>query len=204
VDEVGILDDIPWPRASDSLLGARDDWQAIACLDWARGDAVVRALGFQRAAEVLFQELARGRDQDLLVYPFAFCWRHHLELELKCLMRAAAGSLGRSLSKAAQDDMARYGLKQLWARCRPLLEEVDPRSTADLGHAERLLLELHEVDPSGEAFRYATTNAGDPTLAEISASRIALDRFHHVCQALSNLFGGCAAQIDDWRSATGR
>ncbi len=44
-----------------------------ACLDWARGDAVVRALGFQRAAEVLFQELALGRDQDLLVYPFPFC-----------------------------------------------------------------------------------------------------------------------------------
>jgi hypothetical protein len=190
--EFGATEDIPWPSASDSLFGPEDDWRAIACLDWARGSAVVRALGYQRAAEVLFEEIAGGRDQDLLVYPFALCWRHHLELELKTLIRAAANFLEEPVSAAAEAALGQHGLLDLWAQCRPLLERVDPRDDTDLDHAGRLIAQLHKIDPSGEAFRYATTKGGEATLRQVKDDRLAVDRFHRVCQA-SRICSGAAA-----------
>jgi hypothetical protein len=58
--DIGAVDDIPWPTAPETLLGSGDGWQAIACVDWARGDAVVRALGFERAAEVMYESIAQA------------------------------------------------------------------------------------------------------------------------------------------------
>lgn len=199
--DFGAVDDIPWPTASETLLGSGDDWQAIACLDWARGDAIVRALGFQRAAEVIFETIAAGRDQDLLVYPFAFCWRHHLELELKTLIRAASHLLDEPLSDATKEELKRHRLGPLWGICRPLVERIDPSGAADFDTAGRQLDELHRVDPAGEAFRYATRNTGEPWLSAVKDGQIAVDRFHRVCEGLSNLLSGCAGQIDAYRSA---
>ena len=199
--DFGVTDDIPWPTASETLLGSGDHWQAIANLDGAGGSDRLRASGFQRAAEVIFEEIAAGRDQDLLVYPFAFCWRHHLELELKSLIRAAAHLLGEPLSDATKDELKGHRLGPLWALCRPLLERIDPRAAADYGTVGGQLSELHQIDPAGDAFRYAITNAGKPWLASVKAGQIAVDRFHRVCEGLATFLGACADQIDYYRSA---
>jgi hypothetical protein len=149
-------------RGVDRLLGSGDDWQAIASVDSARGSDSVRALGFHRAVEVMFEEIAAGGDQDLLVYPFAFCWRHHLELELKSLIRAASHLVSEPLSDATLDEMKRHRIGPLWRLGRSLLERIDPRGAVEFDIAGRQLGELHQIDPSGEAFRCATTNVCKP------------------------------------------
>jgi hypothetical protein len=78
---------------------------------------------------------------------------------------------------------------------------VDPSGAADLDKAGRKLDELQRVDPVGAAYRYATTNTGEPWPSALKDGQIAVDRFHRVCEGLSNLLSGCADQVDAYRAA---
>ena len=164
--------DVPWPVATDNLIVSGDDWQATACLEWAQGSDVVRALGYERAAEVMFDEIGAGRDQDLLIYPFAFCWRHHLELQLKTLILAASHFLDEPLSDTNEAELNGHRLVPLWATCRPLLDRIEPHEPAHLDTAGRQIAKMHQIDPSGEAFRYAASKARKRYLTRIIHSAV--------------------------------
>lgn len=48
-----------------------------------------RILGFRRAAEVLQAAMLADqstRDLDTVIFPYAACWRHHVELQLNSLL----------------------------------------------------------------------------------------------------------------------
>jgi hypothetical protein len=200
-------DDFSWPSDSDTLLptGAVDPTSS-ADLDWlrywARGTATFHALGFREAAELLAPRVGSGAGQEeTLVFPFALCWRHHLELAVKMLISQAAEYVNESLSKAARSDIAHsHDLANLWGHCRPLLERIDDRDSGSLSQIHRLFRELSQLDPHpGTAFRYPTGSDGLPTLAGVD--RLDVRAFHEACLGLSNALGGWSGIIDDWQSA---
>ena len=67
------------------LFSGDDDWHNNACLnEWSRDHGATYAAGYRRAAELLIEHIdTKGRDQDVLVYPVVFLYRHHVELALK-------------------------------------------------------------------------------------------------------------------------
>lgn len=72
------------PQRGDRLFrGDLRDWINNACLNvMGNGDAYAYKAGYRRGAEVLIDYVCQnGRDQDFLVYPIIFLYRHHVELD---------------------------------------------------------------------------------------------------------------------------
>ncbi|MCZ5484310.1 hypothetical protein O5584_24240 [Escherichia coli] len=69
--------------------------------------------GYRRAADILINHIDEsGRDQDFLVYPVLFLYRHHLELLIKQI-------IGLALALAEDPDKHQYkkddhNLNNLW------------------------------------------------------------------------------------------
>ena len=86
--------------------------------------------------------------------PVLFLWRHHLELQLKGVIRAAALVLDRGAEVPRQ-----HRLPDLWTQARNLVEEAFRHAgerlpldeAATLGAALR---QLSAADPKSMAFRY--------------------------------------------------
>jgi hypothetical protein len=102
-------------------------------------------------------------DQDILVYPIIYLYRHHVELVLKSIIRLASGLLDRELSEQDLKALGRHSLSELWQTCRPLINAVcetaseDTFPESELDGVGSYIRQIHEHDPDGQRFRYATT-----------------------------------------------
>ncbi|BAS29377.1 hypothetical protein [Limnochorda pilosa] len=94
---------------------------------------------------------------DLLVFPIAYCYRQHFELQLKAALKAARRVLG-----PRRPTEPTHNLAALWRSLRSIIEELDAGDRKDLDTVTRLIGELNEVDPNSEAFRYPTSKSGAP------------------------------------------
>lgn len=149
------------------LFSGDADWHNNACLNFVNDHGWGYAEGYRRAAELLTQHIdTHGRDQDLLVYPLVFLYRHHIELAIKRII---------TLSLLMVDDPSRskpkasHNLNTLWAAARKLLREVDatfPR--ANHKNTDCVIKELNRIDERSTAFRYDRTQDGDPSLQGIT------------------------------------
>ncbi len=80
------IGELPWPIAGDYLLSEDSDWWMVACLDWSSDAWSTYANGYRKAAGLIVEHITASQtDQDFLVWPFALCWRHYVELRLKRL-----------------------------------------------------------------------------------------------------------------------
>jgi hypothetical protein len=69
-----------WPAPGAALFtDIPPDWHNVACVNWSRDDWPGYIEGFRRAARYLVLQVDKtGRDQDFLVFPILFLYRHHL------------------------------------------------------------------------------------------------------------------------------
>ncbi len=110
-------DSSPWPDLLRRCFASGDEWHLNACVAFVqshRHEAYAYREGYRRAATMLFEN-AVASDQcspDLLVFPIAFLWRHHLELALKELVR-----LVRRLEDDDRTVPTSHPLLPLWLRC---------------------------------------------------------------------------------------
>lgn len=150
------------------LFSGDDDWHNNACLnEWLRDHGATYAAGYRRAAEILIEHIdTKGRDQDVLVYPVVFLYRHHVELALKriitlCLLQT--DDLDVKGPKTVHD------LNVLWHHARKLVRKVDPSfPRANHSHADAVIKELIAIDSRSTAFRYDRTREDKPSLSGIS------------------------------------
>ncbi|GJH64862.1 hypothetical protein [Escherichia coli] len=60
------------------LLASDSDWHNNACLNYMPDHGTAYTEGYRRAADILINHIDEsGRDQDFLVYPVLFLYRHH-------------------------------------------------------------------------------------------------------------------------------
>ncbi|GII67357.1 hypothetical protein Skr01_74420 [Sphaerisporangium krabiense] len=197
----GIFDDFEplealWPTADDDLLAEDPDWWFVACLDFQKGEWHGYTEGFKEAADVIFQHISGTRaGQDLLVFPFAFCWRHHTELVLKKLIN----DLRRWFGEPSEAQLRTHNIRPLWERARPLLKRWDAVSDDDLDNVQRILLQLDQLDPtSAEHFRYPVTNHGAPTLPNLG--RLHIRRFHEAMGRVSSFLDAADGYLAEMTS----
>lgn len=197
--------DLPWPDGSDTLHGRSTDPTSTVYLGWGYEQEGIRAAAFKDAAAVLAETIAARSgsrpELDLLAYPFLFCWRHYVELELKQLIRSA-----RRLLEVEPDPKHKphHHLRDLWTECSGLLERIDDRNPDDYRNAGRLILELDALDPDGQHFRYALTTATKkrpPTATLAGIDELAIDRVHAALMGLATFLEAAEAQIDDLTQA---
>lgn len=180
-ESASVVGSLPPPRVADVLFGPGEEFQTNACLaqwdaDWAY------SRGFRTAGRRLAEQVCdSGHDQDTLIYPIVYLYRHHVELVLKAIIKTASALLDRELTDGDRKALGGHDLARLWAAARPLLNPVCTREPNrpfpedDLLGIDSYIRQLHEHDPSGESFRYATrkpklgdrrgTTAGTPSLS---------------------------------------
>ena len=152
--------DFNWPRKGDRAF-----MPSIPTADRAQLEAFVMpsegayAAGFQRAADMIVDAAQKdGQNPDDLFFPVAYLYRHHLELMLKELVRLGVRLEALNL---CDDILGEHNLHRLWNRAKDLIKQVWSDSPdSELKAVEHVILEFHEHDPSGEAFRYARDKSG--------------------------------------------
>ena len=158
-----------WPRQGDrafALDGSPADPLLVAAFILPSAGAY--AVGFKDAADKVVEAAAsEDRNPDLLFFPVAYLYRHSLELSLKHIVRMSARSGAISLPESELDELlGGHNLYCLWRQTRAAIEAVWPDGDkSDTDAVEKIILEFHGLDKSGQAFRYPTDKSGRPHLS---------------------------------------
>lgn len=198
-----------WPKRTDIAFGIgtrsiRDD-RIVACAGraLAQREYDFRAAGFQKAADIIVESLSEGGNRpfscDSLFLPVAYLYRHAVEL----LLKEAIG-YGVRLNLITRDAklqklLVGHNLYSLWFRLKPALEAICPDGPKDeLSAAERIIQQFHEIDKTGQRFRYPMVR-GCRAQSEFheSVEWVDLDQLSEVAGGLCNFLGGCISMFDD-------
>jgi hypothetical protein len=183
-----------------SSLSAAEHFRDLAWVGYYNGDTGL-AQGFAEAAEATFSVWqCQARSNDRLLPPIAYNYRHALELALKEAIRQAAAC--RQLNGDADPGLTPQALEAHFKqkqrhRLGPLAQQL-ARLLADLNLDElppdtmRLLHSLHQLDPTGEAFRYEGH-------LKTSASHVDVTRLIERFRATFDIIhGGVLAELDQY------
>lgn len=144
------------------LFEAGEDWQTNACLSFMHDMSYGYIEGYLRAADRLVEHVAEtGNDQDFFVYPIAFMYRQHIELQLKKII-----DTGRRLLTDKGGHPAHHKLHDLWPLAKGMLRQIwssepDPPEFKLIDH---FVDQFSWIDHDSTGFRYPTQKAGDPSL----------------------------------------
>ncbi|WP_252515007.1 hypothetical protein [Escherichia coli] len=148
-------------------MASDSDWHNNACLNYMPDHGTAYTEGYRRAADILINHIDEsGRDQDFLVYPVLFLYRHHLELLIKQI-------IGLALALAEDPDKHQYkkddhNLNNLWPVAQKLILEVDDSyRPSDFRLVKEVVKALHQADERATDFRYARRNDGTRSLEGI-------------------------------------
>jgi hypothetical protein len=94
--------------------------------------------------------LADWFDPNYLVFPFAFVWRHYLELALKDIIIAGCESSGEDVKFLSN----KHEIMKLWRQARPHIVECGPEDDPVLVNVESCLKQFEDIDPWAVGFRY--------------------------------------------------
>jgi hypothetical protein len=169
------------PQKEDVLFPRRSSEEQQANLIQTLGWDWVYSNGFRLAARHLAKEAGTTRtDQEFLFYPIVYLYRHYTELALKAIIKSALGLLDREFTTDHLKTLGNHGLLELWHAAKPLLNPVcelagEPSFLeADLEGVDSYIRQIHEHDPDGQRFRYATTKPKKAKGAAESDSAAAL------------------------------
>jgi len=191
----------PAPRAQDVLFCGGRDWQLNACINWyGSGDAYKS--GFRSAANQLALEACKIRsEQDIIIYPIAYLYRHHIELVLKDIFLMAASLLRLETTNSQKNALMRHNLLKIWNYVIPLLAPIcelageEPLPQEDIEGISSYIRQINDYDSGGNSFRYARELNGARSLPE-NLALINIQDFAIGMEKLSDYLGGLESWID--------
>jgi hypothetical protein len=193
--------------------GPGEDFHRNAML-WPREDDGTLGEGFIAAGNALVRHWQEHGPNDLLLLPIIMNYRHGLELLLKQAIREAAACLRRNGIRDADliaetvnkwlKNTGGHRLQDLGERLNELLVRLREEALPEETH--ETLRHLHELDPTGETFRYASSwdrtqkrfvPSKRPNASHIDVVAMG-DRFRDVASLLG---GGVLTVLDLYREA---
>lgn len=166
-------------------------WEYNACLNFGTNQDYGYIEGYRRSADILVNYIQnKMRDQDILIYPIVFLYRHHIELRLKELIKKGCDLLDDDSQLGKLD----HDIEVLWIKCRKILEKICPESKKDLQRIGKIIKQFHEIDPNSFNFRYLTDKKGkrsiNPELKSIN-----IKEFSNSLREAVDLLEGASCQI---------
>jgi hypothetical protein len=159
------------PKRDIPLLGPGEPWIMNACLNFQADMTIGYVEGYRKAAERLIDCVEEAqRDQDYLVYPILFLYRHHLELRLKELL-----DLQKNLGIRDHSAAHMHKLSQLWKECELGLKRIE----GAIGEEDWYLSVTHcigqieAIDPASDAFRYSKRRDGSKSASTLKQVNLA-------------------------------
>jgi hypothetical protein len=138
--------------------------------------------GYKLAADILVKYLEdcnSGSQQDALVFPIAFLYRHFVEIALKDVL-ATIGYDGNLVGFG-------HDTGKLWTECKSQLETVNLLSQLEPDRVrgfEDFLDHIKDVDSSSFSFRYDSDRKGYPNL--VGTDRIQLSHLADTLEKIEN------------------
>lgn len=200
LEEERQMHELAWPRKADVLITDASDWSNNACLNFAYGpdahDGYAR--GYRIGAEQLTRYvIEENRNQDTLIYPIVFLWRHYTELRLKELLASSQSLLGYPIEREKH-----HKILPLWNKLRPLLKQIEPRGDKEtLDAVGAIMSQLDAVDPDSITFRYPTNKAGEPVLPR-DLTIINVRNFTEVMQRVANFLDAVDVMVTTYLDRT--
>jgi hypothetical protein len=148
----------------EPLFKSDTDWHNNACLNFSHSASIGYTEGYKRAANILVAYINEtARDQDFLVFPIVFLYRHHLELLLKNIIDSGAGLLD-----AQPGYPKNHKLHILWPLAKELIRKIEPGVGPDaFDLIDHVVNELSKVDPGSMSFRYDRDTRGGKSVPQI-------------------------------------
>jgi hypothetical protein len=171
--------------------------------------AYICARGYLVAARLAVEHIHQhGGDQDFLVYPIVFLYRHHVELMLKKLILLAdEGGIQHFTGREPLDEAVRqkltitHSLQWLWDQLRPILKTLGKHGLppADIQGIGSYIRQLNEIDPNSTQFRYTT--AIEETKAKLGrvqqyGGMVGIQNFAEAMERLANYLEGIDSYFD--------
>jgi hypothetical protein len=186
------------PKRGVTLLGPGKPSVMNACLHFSHDMTTGYVEGYRKAAERLIERVEQTHEeQDYLVYPILFLYRHHIELRLKQLLE-----LLHRLGIRTRPARAVHDLWHLWSECQPDLESLTGKEEDEwftsVGHC---IKQLADIDPMSDAFRYPKRRDGSKSVA--SLTHINLATLRETMDSILDWLDGAACILSDYRSDLG-
>jgi hypothetical protein len=183
------------PRKGESLFrGDLRDWKNNACLR--QGDDYAYREGYLKGAQILVRTVAEtGFDQDFLVYPVVFLYRHYIELILKEIIRQAPYLIGRDLTDTEKKHLGEHRIDMLWNDFKPISVAImnvagwDELPVEDVEGIDNYVRQISEIDPHSYSLRYAHSKQGTPSLPK-DLTHINLRHFGELMDRLARYLWG--------------
>ena len=197
----GDLNPSPPPRKDDLLFRSDlPDWTNNACLNVMHGgDEIGYAEGYRRGARLLVEYVAENaRDQDYLVYPIIFLYRHHIELALKNIIVRGLYLIDRVPTEAEKKHLIMHRLDLLWQDLKPMFADICKAAgwrapeRDDVEGIDEYIHQLSSMDPDSYAFRYAHSKKGTPSLPS-DLKQVNLRHFAETIERLADYLDGLDA-----------
>ncbi|WP_433432289.1 hypothetical protein [Nonomuraea sp. CA-141351] len=174
------------------------------------------AFAFRHAAGVIAADWYRQRKDDSLVLVVLYNYRHALELGLKAVIKSMIASLqfeepAQKLTVEQEQVLARARSKHDLSLLLDDLSALAQHFQMPLPEVVRTACEkLHELDPDGQWFRYATvrsrTRGADSVAARPDPIYVDVPRLSQLaetaCSALDDLLDR-THELQDWQTSLG-
>ena len=184
-----------------SLFKIDRDAHNNACLNFLADMSYGYIKGYLRAGDILADHVdEHARDQDTLIYPIIFCYRHHLELRMKEIIKS-----GRELLDGSGDYDDGHRLAVLWGCCRRIMFQIWPDQVVpeEVSLIDHFISDLDKVDTGSYSFRYweSTKKSGrTPNLEGIK--HINIRHFRECVKSMTDFLSGVAMGIDAYLDAS--
>jgi hypothetical protein len=167
------------------------------------GDEFPYREGYRRGARQLVEYVcSESRDQDFLVYPIIYLYRHHVELALKRLLPLTADLAGENLSEKCLRDLDQHRIDELWNNLKHFLKTEKIRkhcgvaiAAEDFAGLNSYIQQLSKIDPDAQAFRYSHLKTGEASLPE-TLTHVNLAVFGDHMESLCNYLDCIDTQLD--------
>lgn len=128
-------------------------------------------------------------DQDFLIYPIVFLYRHHIELQLKETI-----TMGEKILASGLKPPTTHRLDLLWSSCREIINKIlEVQPTSDLMIVDRAIQRLIEYDADATAFRYFRTKEG--TISLPKTENISIRHYAAIIDSAATVLDGTIEAI---------
>lgn len=156
----------------EPLFKCGSDWHNNACLNYSHDMSSNYINGYKNAADTLVLHInEKASNQDSLVYPVVFLYRHHLELLLKNIIDNGLKLLGNDDERPKN-----HNLDSLWSGVKKIILKVWESSPEESKFIDHIIGELNKYDQYSMSFRYAKDkkdNKANPCLYYINLRHLA-------------------------------
>jgi hypothetical protein len=197
---------LPAPRADDVLF-AFDSYDPLAnaCLNSSWRPDLFYSLGYLEGARQLVNHvLETYSDQDTLIFPIAYLYRHHVELLLKRLLVVTSSVVDRRLTAAELKHLRKHRLDLLWSDIKQTLPascrnaKFAPPTKEYMEGVDSYIEQLSSVDRESQSFRYPTSTEGHSALSELTQINIRTfaEKMECLCDFLASVEGNIQLHLD--------